>query len=55
MPGRGEAAAQVTTPEPALPVAGSGVVIQWPRAPVAALLAGLLAGFALGRLSKRAR
>lgn len=52
---RREAAAQVTTPEPALPAAGSGVVIQWPRAPVAALLAGLLAGFALGRLSKRAR
>lgn len=55
VPTRREAAAQVTTPEPALPAAGSGVVIQWPRAPVAALLAGLLAGFALGRLSKRAR
>lgn len=55
VPSRDEAAAQVTTPEPALPVAGSGVVIQWPRAPAAALLAGLLAGFALGRLSKRAR
>lgn len=54
VPSRGEAAAQVTTPEPALQVAGSGVVIQWPRAPAAALLAGLLAGFALGRLSKRA-
>lgn len=55
VPGRGEADAKVTSPEPAPPAAGSGLVIQWPRGPAAALLAGLLAGFALGRLSRRAR
>jgi uncharacterized protein len=54
VPGRAGAAGQTTTPEPALPVVGSGLVIQWPRVPAAALLAGLVAGFALGRLSKRA-
>lgn len=55
MPGRDETTAQVSTAEPAHRVATSGLVIHWPRAPVAALLVGLLAGFALGRLSKRAR
>lgn len=55
VPGRDEADAQVTAPEPAHQAAGSGLVIRWPRVPVAALLAGLLAGFALGRFSKRAR
>lgn len=55
VPARDEATAQVSTAEPAHQVAASGLVIHWPRAPVAALLAGLLAGFALGRFSRKAR
>lgn len=55
VPGRGEGAAQVTALESAPQAAASGLVIHWAWAPVSALLAGLLAGFALGRLSKRAR
>ncbi len=55
VPVRDEARVPIGPAEPAQRAARSGLVIHWPRAPVAALLAGLLAGFALGRLSKRAR
>lgn len=55
VPGRDEPVAQVTAAEAPNQGAGSALIIHWPQASVAALLAGLLAGIVLGRLTKRAR
>ena len=55
LPTCGEPVGQVASPGLANRAAGSGLVIHWPRAPAATLLAGLLAGFVLGRLTRKAR